>query len=114
MGASDNTVLGARMAAAKRRRTRIAVVAAVAVALLGAGAGLWLFSGGASSFYDAAARAGQAPTKTPEEIQAELNRVVEEGMFNISIASTVDFASPGSPGVANIENVPGNRYDMKV
>ena len=114
MGASDNTAIGARMAAAKRRRTRIVIAVAVAVALLGAGAGLWLLSGGAAPFYDATARAGQAPTKTPEEIQAELNRVVEEGMFNISIASTVDFASPGSPGVANIENVPGNRYDMKV
>ena len=114
MGASDNTAIGARMAAAKRRRMRIVIVAAVAVALLGAGAGLWLFSGGAASFYDATARTGQAPTKTPEEIQAELNRVVEEGMFNISIASTVDFPAPGEPGTAYIENVPANRYDMRV
>lgn len=110
----EDTAIGVQMAASKRRRARIgAAVGALAVLLAVAGA-LWFFSGGAEPFYDASARAGQAPTKTPEEIQAELNRVVEEGMFNISIASTIDFASPGSPGTANIENVPGNRYDMQV
>lgn len=57
---------------------------------------------------------GQAPYKTEEEMQAELNRVVEEGMFNISIATEIAFADGSSAGTAYIENIPGNRYDMLV
>lgn len=115
MGASENTALGARMAARRRRRARIGAAAGVAAVLLAAaGFALWL-SGGAGGFgYDPSSQAGQVPTKTPEEMQAELDRMVEEGMFNISIASTVDFPAPGEPGTAYIENVPANRYDMQV
>lgn len=58
--------------------------------------------------------AGQLEGKTPEEIQAELDRVVAEGMFNISIASVIEFADGASPGEVRIENVPGNRYLMQV
>jgi len=47
-------------------------------------------------------------------VQAELYRIVEEGMFNISIASTVDFEDGASEGAIKIENVPGNRYLMQV
>ena len=64
--------------------------------------------------YDSNAAAGQLEGKTPEEIQAELDRQVEEGMFNISIASNVEFADGNSEGELRIENVPGNRYDMQV
>ena len=53
-------------------------------------------------------------SKTEAEIQAELDRTVEEGMFNISIASTVQFPDGRSPGELRIENVPGNRYNMQV
>lgn len=57
---------------------------------------------------------GQLEGKTEAEIQAELNRYVEEGMFNISIASSVQFDSGTSQGELKIENVPGNRYLMQV
>lgn len=57
---------------------------------------------------------GQLEGKTEAEIQAELDRIVEEGMFNISIASVVQFADGTSEGELRIENVPGNRYLMKV
>lgn len=57
---------------------------------------------------------GQLAGKTNEEIQAELDRQVEEGMFNISIASAVEFADGTSEGELKIENVPGNRYLMQV
>lgn len=115
MNTSVSTRIGAEIATRKRRRVRIGIAVGVMVVLLvGAGVALWL-SGGASSFgFDPASKAGQVPTKTPEERQAELNRIVDEGMFNISIASTIDFADPTSPGVAYIENVPGNHYDMQV
>ena len=35
-------------------------------------------------------------------------------MFNISIASAIQFADGTSSGTAYIENVPGNRYNMQV
>lgn len=63
---------------------------------------------------DPNAALGQLDGKTPEEIQAELNRVVEEGMFNVSISSTVSFEDGEAEGELRIENVPGNRYLMKV
>ena len=47
-------------------------------------------------------------------MRAELDRKVEEGMFNISIASVIEFEDGTSNGTAYIENVPGNRYNMQV
>lgn len=90
----------------------IAAGAAAALAIV-AGA-LWFALGRPADPFDPNAQAGQAPYKSPEEIQAELDRVVEEGMFNISIASVIEFADGTSPGTAYIENVPGNRYLMQV
>lgn len=57
---------------------------------------------------------GQLDNKTTEEIQAELNRIVEEGMMNISIASVIPFDSPTSEGEVKIENSPANHYLMQV
>ncbi|WP_251211826.1 hypothetical protein [Adlercreutzia murintestinalis] len=57
---------------------------------------------------------GQLEGKTEEEIVAELNRAVDEGMFNISISSNVTFEDGTSEGDLRIENVPGNRYLMQV
>ena len=85
------------------------VVAALAIWLL-----VWLFACNGSSLFDPNAQTGQAPYKSQEEMQAELDRVVEEGMFNISIASTIQFADGSSSGTAYIENVPGNQYNMQV
>ena len=64
--------------------------------------------------YDSHAEEGQLRGKTNAEIQAELDRQVDEGMFNISIASSVEFANGTSEGEFRIENVPGNRYHMSV
>ncbi len=58
--------------------------------------------------------AGQLEGKTEEEIIAELNRMVEEGMFNISIASTIEMENGADEADVQIENVPGNRYLMQV
>ncbi|WP_139651351.1 hypothetical protein [Raoultibacter phocaeensis] len=63
---------------------------------------------------DPNAEVGQLDGKSQEEIQAELDRVVDEGMFNVAIATTVEFADGASEGELRIENVPGNRYLMKV
>lgn len=102
-------------AAAKPHRKRTAlIVVGVIIAAVAAWLAIWLFACNGSSLFDSTARTGQAPYKTQEEIQAELDRTVEEGMLNISIASVIDFESATSPGTAYIENVPSNIYNMQV
>ncbi len=100
----------------KKKHTKLFVIIAILVvlAIAAIGFGVWWFGAGGSDFYDASAASGQAPYKTEEEIQAELNRIVEEGMLNISIASVIEFEDGASPGVAYIENVPSNKYVMRV
>lgn len=96
------------------RARRIIVAAAIVAVLAVAGAAVWLLAGAPDDFFDQNAKTGQAPYKTPEEMQAELDRIVEEGMFNISISSLIEFENGTAPGKAYIENVPGNRYVMQV
>ena len=62
---------------------------------------------------DANALAGFLPGKTEEEIQAELNRIIEKGYFNVSINPTPVVKADGTVNL-NIENVPGNNYWMQV
>lgn len=63
---------------------------------------------------EANARIGQFQGKREEEIQNELNRVVEKGMFNISINSDIYMENGESEAEVRIENVPGNQYAMGV
>jgi hypothetical protein len=65
-------------------------------------------------FFDPAAITGILPDMSEAEIQAELDRVVEEGMLNISIASEISFADGQSRGQANINNIEANNYIFKV
>ena len=109
----------------KHRRRRVSTpVKAVLVALvaaLAAGAGYFIWD----SFlrepeeyelyqFDTAAMAGRIQNLSEEEIQAELDRVIEEGMFNISIASAIVFETPEAEGQARIENIEANNYYMQV
>lgn len=66
------------------------------------------------SFFDPSAVSGQLPGKTEQEIIDELNLVVEEGMFNISINTQLNFDKSDAEGRAYIENIAANKYDMKV
>lgn len=91
-----------------------AVAAVVLVAAAAAGFFWWRSSHRQDSFFDVSALTGALPGKSEEEVITELNRVVDEGMFNISINSYITFPDDNSEGVVNIENVPGNRYDMMV
>jgi hypothetical protein len=61
-----------------------------------------------------AAVLGQMPSKSDEEIQAELDRLIEEGMFHISINTSPIFDDGASEGNLEIENVPNNLYAMLV
>lgn len=61
---------------------------------------------------DMDAMLGQMPGKTQQDYQNVLNKVVEEGMFNISINSNV--VVTGGVADVGIENIQGNHYLMKV
>lgn len=99
----------------KKKTVLYIVIAVIIVALIAvAVSSAWWFQGGGSDFFDASAHDGQAPYKTEDEVRAELDRIVEEGMLNISIASTIEFQDGSSPGTAYIENVPSNKYVMRV
>lgn len=63
---------------------------------------------------DEMAQDGFFKDKSPEDIEALLNKVVEEGSFNISINSDPVFEDGQSEGNLRIENIPGNRYYMTV
>ena len=52
------------------------------------------------------------PWVTEEEIQAELNRVIEEGNFNASINTQLTLEKKKLD--VRIENVPANNYYMQV
>lgn len=106
---------GAESAAARPSAARgIVIAVGCAVAALAIWLLVWLFACNGSSLFNPNAQTGQAPYKTAEEVQAELDRVVEEGMFDISIASVIQFEDGTSTGTAYIENIPGNRYNMQV
>jgi len=62
---------------------------------------------------EAAALQGSIRQMTDEEIQASLNGIVEEGMFRISIASTIVAYENGEAEVRIVNN-PENRYVMQV
>lgn len=68
----------------------------------------------ADGWYDPAAKVGNLPGRSKEEIQKELDKIVEEGMFNISIASIIAFSDGESEGEARIENIAANPYNMTV
>lgn len=61
-----------------------------------------------------AAKAGLLPTHSEEELQELLNKTVQEGMVNISINPDPIFKNGKSKGSLNIENIPGNHYDLQV
>lgn len=60
------------------------------------------------------AELGQLDGKSEAEIEAELNRVVEEGNMNISINVNPTFATGDAEGTLQIENSPANLYAQSV
>ena len=90
------------------------MAAVAALALVAAGVLAFQLGNQTVQGRDPNAALGQLEGKTPEELQAELDRIVQEGMFNISIASYVEFPNGAAEGEVRIENVPGNHYLMQV
>ena len=68
-----------------------------------------------SSFkFDENALDGQLQGKTQEEIQAELDRRVEENMLAISINTAPEYENGTAEGNIRIENSPANHYIIAV
>lgn len=84
----------------------IAIIAVAIVCIF-----VFMTMGGSST---GAPSEGQLENKTPEEIQAELDRQVEEGMLSISINSYLEMENGESDAELRIENSPANNYKMQV
>ena len=108
---------GAAVAAPPKKSKRGVIVAVVIVLLLACGAA-WFFFGrggsGMADFFDPNATTGILPGMTEEQIIEELNRIVEEGMFNISINTQISFPNGTAEGQAYIDNISANHYNMTV
>ena len=104
---------GAGLDDAKKRKLAI-IIGAVVVVIIVVVCALVFVNNANNGFYDPNAKEGQASYKTLEEIEAERNRQMQEGMLNISIASQIEFENGTAPGTAFIENVPSNKYVLKV
>lgn len=96
----------------RKRSIKIAAIAALLIALL---LGLAMCAQCSDNWFDPNAHEGSYAGKSEEDIIADLNRKVGEGMMNISIANTVKFdKGDGVTGTARIENIQANHYDQKV
>ena len=62
---------------------------------------------------DTEAVEGLIPGRSPEEIEALLNQIVEEGMFNVSINGQITVGTDRKGDVC-IENIAANHYLMQV
>ncbi len=63
---------------------------------------------------DPNAAVGQYVGKSQQEIQDELDKIVQEGMFNISINSSVTMAKGSDEAELRIENIAANHHLMSV
>lgn len=60
------------------------------------------------------AELGIMPGMSDDEIKDRLNRLVADGMLNVSMNSTPYFEDGKSKGNLRIENIPGNSYSFTV
>lgn len=102
-------ILKAQLLKSKKQKARLSIMATVVVAVVGAVAFFNMNAKSVSKFdLDHDALKGFLPNKTAEEIQIELNRLLDESMFHVSVNPTPILAN----GKVNlfIENVPANNY----
>ena len=104
--------------AAPPKKSRRGLAVGIVAALVVIGAAAWFFFGrggsGMADFFDPNATTGILPGMTEEQIIEELNRIVEEGMFNISINTQISFPNGTAEGQAYIDNISANHYNMTV
>lgn len=101
----------------KKKITRRIVVTAVIFLLISlAGILLWnIYGNNSDPLQDALnAELGQLDGKSKEEIEAELNRIVEEGSMHISMNTKPIFKDGKAKGDLKIENSPANHYGQEI
>jgi len=102
------------------KNLKLVLILLLIIVLLAAGVFVWLYIQNNNKqkyeryMFDTEAMEGRINRMTEQEVQDELDRIVEEGMFNISIASAVVFDSNCENGEARIENIAQNLYHMQV
>lgn len=114
---SDKTMHNEAAKTKKKKGGRAFRVVVVALMLVIVALLLWLLLGQEKESpmeTSIKARLGQLDGKTESEIEAELNRVIEEGMFHVAINAEPSFADGTAEGNLEIENVPNNHYAMRV
>lgn len=99
---------------AKRRKALVAGALAATTVVCAAAFFLAPAPTTPDAWYDGNAIEGSYEGKAEEDIRADLERRIEEGMMNISIASNVIVSSQTGLAALRIENVPGNPIDQKV
>lgn len=107
-----------QMSSPKKKKTlRRVIVAAVIILLLSLSALLlWNIYGNSDDTLQDALNAelGQLDGKSKEEIEAELNRIVEEGSMHISMNTKPIFKNGKAKGDLKIENSPANHYGQEI
>lgn len=102
----------------KKKRKKWIIILVIVIAAMAVTAGLLYLNGAfgqkSQAERDRDALLGQLPGKSQEDIEKILNTHVAEGMLNISINSTPVFENASAEGNLNIENIPGNRYSVRV
>lgn len=101
----------ARKRAGRIRKIIIAIIVLILILLL-AYCGYEQLRPKSRHELDRNALEGFLPGKTEEEIQAELDRIIDESRFNVTINSLITLRD-GKADV-RIENVPANNYYMQV
>lgn len=99
----------------KARRIRGIIIALIILLLLGLAAaccGYEMLRPKSRQEIDKNALEGFLPGKSEEEIQAELNRIIDESRFNITINTMITYENKEAD--VRIENVPANHYYMQV
>ncbi len=95
------------------KKALIAIVVLLLLVLIGL-TGWYLWPHETTLERSVRAELGQLDGKTTAEIEAELNRVVEEGNMSISINVNPTFATGDAEGTLQIENSPANLYAQTV
>jgi len=99
----------------KSQKKRVGLAIILLLLLLAGVAGWRFWSLNQKRGYDADSEAvkGMLSGRTPEEIQALLDQVVEKGMFNVSINGQITVGAD-KKGNVRIENIQNNHYLMQV
>lgn len=101
----------------KKKKKLVILLLLLLAAAIGVGMFLWYqnrMDDTTKYWFDKAAKNGTLEGKTPEELQDMLDKIVAEGMFNVSMNVQPVFEDGDSEGSLGVENIKENRYFCRV